>query len=363
MIGKKLLIALSSLPGWGLRSVQKVIGAVGVVRLSTPEDLLKWLGDTSSGEGWPRRPSADQLRSAAIEAEQTISDSSRADITVIGYGEAACHPRLWAIPDPPVVLYAKGNLECLRADAALALVGTRKPSPQGQKAASRLGRRFAEEGFVIVSGLALGCDTAAHEGCLEAHGRTVAVLAHGLDTLYPASNKELAARILEAGGCLVSEYPLRTKSQRHTFVHRDRIQSGLSVGVVVVETDLTGGSMHTARYCKAQGRLLGCWWRGNTHRQDPKMQGNRHLIEKEDAFGIESADDLQTFVRQARERSAQRTGSADQFAPASNPDPPRELEKGAKQPSVERKGKRTKGNRRRRKKDASGGEQLNLFED
>jgi DNA processing protein len=363
MITKELLIALHSLPGWGLRSVQKAISAVGVVRLSTPEDLLKWLGDTSSGEGWPSLPSADQLRSAAIEAERTIADSSREGITVIGYGEETCHPRLWAIPDPPLVLYAKGNLGCLRADAALALVGTRKPSPQGQKAASRLGRRFAEEGFVIVSGLALGCDTAAHEGCLEAHGLTVAVLAHGLDTLYPASNKELAAQILKAGGCLVSEYPLRTRSQRHTFVHRDRIQSGLSVGVVVVETDPAGGSMHTARYCKAQGRLLGCWWRGNTHQQDPQMQGNRELIEKAEAFGIESADNLQTFLSRARERSAQRTGSVDQLAPASNLDPPREPGKGAKQPPTGRKGKETKGNGRRRKKAASGGEQRNLFED
>ena len=109
---------------------------------------------------------------------------------------------------------------------------------------------------MVVSGLAAGIDTAAHEGTLNAKGKTIAVLAHGLHTIYPGENKKLAERILENNGTLISEYSWGKNSTKGSFIARDRIQSGLSTGVLVIETKEKGGTMHTVQYCNKQGRVL-----------------------------------------------------------------------------------------------------------
>ena len=148
-----------------------------------------------------------------------------------------------------------GNIDAIHRDC-IAIVGTREPTEYGITAAKRLGALFAESGYTVVSGLANGIDTAAHQGALEVDGLTVAVLASGLDTVYPIKNKELAGAILKNNGALVSEYSWGTMVNRSYFVARDRIQSGLSLGVFVVETGIKGGTMHTVKSCKEQKRSL-----------------------------------------------------------------------------------------------------------
>lgn len=199
---------------------------------------------------------------------------------------------LLAMEDAPVVLFVKGEPTALER-RCVAVVGTRKPSAFGRRSASRLGRVFAERQFVVVSGLAAGCDTAAHEGCLDASGITVAVLAHGLDTVYPAANRQLAERIVAEGGALVSEYPPGTKPQGFQFVERDRIQAGLSLATVVVETSANGGTMHTARYALANGRRLGCVVRPV---ETPSNSGNRRLLESGQAVAIDSPESLEALI-------------------------------------------------------------------
>jgi DNA processing protein len=162
------------------------------------------------------------------------------------------------IPDPPLLLFVRGAIETLFENMNVAVIGTRDTTPTGEKVATRIAKWLGEHHWCIVSGLAKGIDAAAHRGALDARGKTIAVMATALDKVYPAENRELADEILESGGCWVSELALWRKPHRGSFVQRDRIQSGLSVAVIPVQTDVEGGTMHTVRYAEQQKRLLLC---------------------------------------------------------------------------------------------------------
>ena len=156
--------------------------------------------------------------------------------------------------DPPVTLYVKGAwAECLEAPC-VAIVGSRRCSTYGQNAALMLSRELAQRGVTIVSGLARGIDAAAHRGALEAGGRTVGVMGTGLDQIYPRDHKRLAEEILEKRGALVTQFPLATPPVSENFPYRNRVISGLSLGVVVVEAAENSGSLITARLAMEQNR-------------------------------------------------------------------------------------------------------------
>lgn len=158
------------------------------------------------------------------------------------------------IHDPPLALYVQGVLEA-RDRRALAIVGTRSPSAYGREVAERFAGQLAQAGYCVVSGLAEGIDTVAHRAALRAGGRTLAVLGGALDCLYPASNAELA-REVAAQGAVLSEFPLGRRPDRTTFPIRNRVVSGLSMGVIVVEAGLTSGALITARQALEQGRMV-----------------------------------------------------------------------------------------------------------
>ena len=161
-------------------------------------------------------------------------------------------PLLREIHAPPKVLMVKGTL--LKEDAAaVAIVGTRSASTYGLDQARRLGRELARCGVTVVSGLAEGIDGAAHEGALEAGGRTIAVVGHGLSTLYPSHHRELAERIVQSG-CIVSQFPMEMPPLAQNFPQRNEIIAGLSLGVVVVEAPVRSGALITARHAMEQGR-------------------------------------------------------------------------------------------------------------
>jgi DNA processing protein len=162
-------------------------------------------------------------------------------------------PVLRQIPDPPLVLYRQGPYAFDRP--AVAIVGSRRATLYGRAVARELGSELARLGFGVVSGLARGVDTAAHQGALESGGRTVAVLGTGIGTVYPPENRPLFRRIAEQGAIL-SEFPFGSPGGRHTFPMRNRIVSGLSAAVIVVESDVDGGAMITARLAGEQGRMV-----------------------------------------------------------------------------------------------------------
>jgi DNA processing protein len=162
---------------------------------------------------------------------------------------------LRAIYDPPLVLYVQGKL-LPRDRHALAIVGTRHPTPYGAAVAERMAYQLAQAGWTIVSGLAEGIDTAAHRGALKAGGRTLAVMGSALDQVYPASNQNLAREIVAAQGAVISEFPFGRAPDRTTFAIRNRIVSGLSQGVVVVEAGFKSGALITVDQALEQGRQV-----------------------------------------------------------------------------------------------------------
>lgn len=168
----------------------------------------------------------------------------------------ASYPRLLKeIKNPPENLFIKGSIECLNKPA-VAIVGTRKATQLGRKIAEDIAYTLGKRGFVIVSGLAMGIDTAAHTGALKAGAKTVAVLGNGVNRIYPAQNENLAKKILEAKGAIISEYGPKAPGHKGIFLDRNRIISGLSIATVVVEAPFKSGSINTASWAGDQGRSL-----------------------------------------------------------------------------------------------------------
>lgn len=191
------------------------------------------------------------------------------------------------IPKAPALLYVKGRVQAL-ALPQLAIVGSRSPSPSGINTAREFAHHLAAGGLAITSGLALGIDQAAHEGALNAEGATLAVMATGIDQIYPRRNQALADRIVAGGGALITEFPLGTAPQAAFFPQRNRIISGLSAGVLVVEAVVKSGSLITARYALQHNREVFAI-PGSIH--NPLSRGCHALI-KEGAVLTESADDI-----------------------------------------------------------------------
>ena len=195
----------------------------------------------------------DTALQARIDA--SLAWASQPGNHVLTLADAAYPRSLFSIPDPPLLLYAKGRVELL-SRPALAVVGSRNASVQGMQNAERFAQTLSQSGLTVVSGLALGIDAAAHAGaCSEdaSAGSTIAVTGTGLDLVYPARNRPLAHRIA-AHGCLLSEYPIGTPAIASNFPRRNRLISGLSLGVLVVEAALQSGSLITARSALEQGR-------------------------------------------------------------------------------------------------------------
>lgn len=181
-----------------------------------------------------------------------IERAEKKNISIIPFDDLLYPDLLKKIHDPPVVLYVKGNPEVLSC-RGLGIVGSRASTVYGRSVAEQMAKNLASQGFTIISGLALGIDTAAHAGALAAEGKTVAVLGCGLDIVYPPSNRNLYEQITSAGA-VVSEYPLGTKPDSFRFPARNRIISGMSLGIVVVEAAKRSGSLITASHALEQGR-------------------------------------------------------------------------------------------------------------
>jgi len=185
------------------------------------------------------------------KAASVLEKCNQLDISVVSIADETYPAPLKKIKDAPPILYIKGSLDCLQMNCA-AVVGTRKASEIGLRIAEKISQSLIKEHFAIVSGLALGIDSAAHRGALKASGTTIAILAHGLHTVAPSSNKKLADEIIDKGGALVSEHPPGTPARPPEFVRRNRIQSGMSQFSVIVETGEVGGTIYQAQFTKEQ---------------------------------------------------------------------------------------------------------------
>ena len=231
---------------------------------------------------------ADQLFDfdPAEAIEHSLTWASQPNQHILTLGDPSYPAALLEIPDPPSVLYVRGN-PALLAESGIAMVGSRNATPQGMQTAESFARTLAGQGLSIISGLALGIDAAAHRGALAVGGKTVAIIGTGANRLYPARNKELALAIAEHGA-IVSEFPLGTPALAANFPRRNRIISGLSRGVLVVEAAPESGSLITARLAGEQGREVFAI-PGSIH--SPVARGCHKLI-KQGAKLVETAQDV-----------------------------------------------------------------------
>ncbi len=198
----------------------------------------------------------------------------------------SAYPKLLKeIHDPPIGLYRKGRYEF--GQPCVAIVGSRRTTLYGQGVAKRFGAELARLGFCVVSGLARGIDTAAHEGALSVGGKTAAVLGTGMDIIYPPENLELYRRI-EADGAVLSEFPFGRRADRQSFAMRNRIVAGMCEAVIVVESDVDGGAMITARFAGEQGRLIFAV----PGRIDQNTSAGCHQLIRDGATLLTSVDDV-----------------------------------------------------------------------
>jgi DNA processing protein len=218
------------------------------------------------------------------EAEDELAAGERLGARLVCLGETDFPPRLAAVDPPPPILWTRGKVELLSAPS-VALVGARIASAAGQRFARELAADLGEAGYAVVSGLARGIDAAAHQGSL--HTGTAAVLAGGIDDIYPPEHAALYASIAEQG-CLVSESAVGYRAQARDFPRRNRIISGLSLGVVVVEAELRSGSLITARLAGEQGREV---FAVPGSPLDPRARGTNDLI-RQGATLVEGAEDV-----------------------------------------------------------------------
>jgi DNA processing protein len=241
-------LALRLVPGLGsrvaTRLVKKFGSATGVFQASSSE--LEALGVASSVV---RDMAAGTVFENAI---QEMEKARQLGASLISIRDVGYPPLLQEIFDPPLLLYVRGDISLL-GSPSVGIVGTRRPTAYGRAIAARLAGDLAVRGLVIVSGLARGIDSSAHQGCLEAGGKTIAVLGCGIDVVYPSENKKLFAAIAEKG-LLISEFPLGAFPAPQNFPIRNRIISGLSLGLVVVEAAQYSGSLITARLAMEQNR-------------------------------------------------------------------------------------------------------------
>ena len=191
---------------------------------------------------------------------------------------------LAATKDDPFLIFVKGALPP-DPRRSIAIIGTREPTVHGQKTATRIATFCADQGWSVVSGLAIGCDGIAHRAALDAGGHTIAVLAHGLQMVAPTRHEKLAQSILDAGGALMSQFRFGTKVMPQQYVQRDRVQAGLAQGVVMIQSDVKGGSLHAARAAIEYQRWLAVPYPTSSDRdhKEPKVQANLIIAEGEES--------------------------------------------------------------------------------
>jgi len=212
--------------------------------------------------------------------------------------DSASYPEQLAEISNAPTLYVKGHLPPNMQ--AVTCVGTRKPTRWGRTVTQRIVRRLVEEGYSIVSGLALGIDAVAHKAALDAGGHTVAVLPCSLLQIYPRCHRDLAQQILAAGGALVSPFGPGYRMNRGSFIRRNRIQSGLSLATTIMQCAPNSGTMHTARFAMEQERLLCVTQPSGAYAQEPQSQGNLELLRSPGCLTLRSAADYPLLLQRLR---------------------------------------------------------------
>lgn len=303
-------LILRHTPGLGISTFQVLLDAFGSVdaALNASSSQLTKLpikAETLSA--------LNNLDKSVIEAD--LNWSSEADHHIITFDDQRYPPQLKDLPDAPPILYVRGDPDYLR-QPQLAIVGSRNPSAAGRNTAKDFASHLANVGITITSGLASGIDGASHEGALQGLAGTIAVVAHGLDIVYPAQHQKLAQAISEHGA-VISEMPIGTQPKRGLFPRRNRLISALSLGTLVVEAAIKSGSLITARLALELNREVFAI-PGSIH--NPMARGCHQLI-RQGAKLVESADDILEDLRLPAANSTLYPIKTDENTPENPKDP------------------------------------------
>ena len=283
-LSAKQILALQTLKGFGKVTIKKIIESSDHWPFTDDKSFYDFLQVFfTRNKVRATCPTFVELVHAIDYAEEVLYKSSEKGISIFSLFDSSYPPQLLETIDEtgksdiPLIIYCKGNLEALKKPG-VAVIGTREPTDAGSKAATFFASEFSKIGFNIVSGLALGCDTYAHMGALQSNGITTAVLAGGLDSIYPKENQCLADKILSNNGLLLSENPIGVVANKYNLVARDRIQSALSKATIVIQTGIKGGTMHAANTTLLAGKRL--WVVDYKNPHESNSDGNLLLLTK-----------------------------------------------------------------------------------
>ncbi len=275
--------------------------------LDTTNDLLLYINnciDKKIISGIKEKFTVSDIISAETKAKRIFDKSENLGISIISIFDEIYPSNLRHIVDEkgknnsPIFLHIKGDPLKLSHKYGIAVIGTREITPEGEQAGLLFSKMFAEANFNIISGLAIGCDTTAHKGALNANGLTTAFLAGGLDLpIYPKENTALAQEIIDRGGLLVSEYPVGDPILANKFVARDRLQSGLADATLVIQTGIKGGTMHAVNATIVNKKPLYAVQYKGSILQHEKVQGNIKLCNDNHAQPLTSKNIEDTIVK------------------------------------------------------------------
>lgn len=318
-ISHEYILTLQKLKGFGPKKIEQVAAAISSsqfnsVRLEELYDILVDLKQEGKLKGLSGFPEYEELEQANRFAQRIMRRSENLGIKMVSRYEDDFPKNLLQTvnekgkQDVPILLFYKGDLSITQRPA-ITIIGTREPSPVGIKAGEMFGEFFASHGFNVVSGLALGCDSAGHRGAIKpTNGATTAFLAHGLDTIYPPENQSLAEDIVANGGLLMTEYAVGEHVNRNYLVNRDRLQAALGDATLVIQTGIKGGTMHAVNATLLAGKTVYAV-DYKVPIPDKKDEGNKWLIGNGDALPLQTSNQEAVLASIQKSSSAFITGS------------------------------------------------------
>ena len=302
----ELIVRLLQLPGFGSRSSEIVANCMVKNKAFDEADIYTYIMNCINNKliRVKKELSRLDIQYAVDKSNKIIGESLKNNVFIISKFDEDYPFMLRNLignrgeDTSPLILNYKGNLSSIKDRQSIAIIGTRHPTKEGEEAGMYYAKYFAEKGFNIVSGLALGCDTIAHKGALSVNGTTTAILSHGLQMISPKRNEFIAKEILEKGGLLLSEYLFGVPAYNTSFVERDRLQAGLAIATIVIQTGIKGGTMHAVRTTINNNKILAVVnYKEQSVKCNENVAGNELLISR-GSFSLRKAEVLFEFLQQ-----------------------------------------------------------------
>ena len=293
MNNSELIITLTLIKGLGRKTINKIIRQGELNHLNSSE-IIDYLNNINLKI--KRIITKEELKYANEIAKRAIHICDIENIKISTLLDKDFPQKLKNIDDNPVIIYSKGYYNNLN-DKGVAIIGSRNPSLHGVNVSYKISSILSQKNYTIVSGLANGCDTFAHLGALDTYGKTIAVMPCGLDMVYPNNNCDLFKRIINNNGCVISEYPPSQTVSKYRLIERDRLQSALSEGIIVIETTENGGSLHTVNYAFDQNKIVSCYKHNKNYSNLKTVKGNIKLLQNDEVIPIYDTKSLNEFLK------------------------------------------------------------------